>query len=135
VVILVAIAVGLLVWHGTRTSQGYQAIQSRRAQIRGLWHDVRIFALRGVFLLIAFIFILYVALRHLPTSPVGLCVLGDLRECDHHAPGGVLEGSADKGARPGGGGAGGCVVGKVQVKQSVRRGRAAIFLRPDLRRF
>src|SRR5580704_19686156 len=63
-----------------------------------------------------------------------LGVLENLRECDHYASGGVLEGSADKGARRRRGGAGRRVVGKVQVQQPVRRDRAAVFLRPDLRR-
>jgi hypothetical protein len=40
----------------------------------------------------------------------------------------VLDGSGDKGARLCGGGAGRRVVGEVQVQQSVRRGRAAVFL-------
>ena len=64
----------------------------------------------------------------------GLGVLNDFRECDHDASGGVLDGSGDKGARLCGGGAGRRVVGEVQVQQSVRRGRAAVFLGPDLRR-
>jgi hypothetical protein len=64
----------------------------------------------------------------------GLGVLDDFREGDHDASGGVLDGSADKGARLRGGGAGRRVVGEVQVQQPVRRGRAAVFLGPDLRR-
>ena len=64
----------------------------------------------------------------------GLGVLGNFRECNHDASGGVLDGSGDKGARLRGGGAGRRVVGEVQVQQSVRRGRAAVFLGPDLRR-
>lgn len=46
----------------------------------------------------------------------GLGVVEDLRECDHDASGGVLEGGADKGARLRSGGAGGGVVGEVQVQ-------------------
>ena len=65
---------------------------------------------------------------------VGLGVLEDFRECDHYASGGVLDGSGDKGARLCGGGTGRRVVGEVQVQQSVRRGRAAVFLGPYLRR-
>lgn len=64
----------------------------------------------------------------------GLGVLEDFRECDHYASRGVLDGGGDKGARLCGGGAGRRVVGEVQVQQSVRRGRAAVFLGPDLRR-
>jgi hypothetical protein len=64
VVILVAIAVGFLVWHATRASQARQAIQSRRAQIRGLWQDVWTFALRGIVMLILFIIVMVVALKH-----------------------------------------------------------------------
>ena len=64
----------------------------------------------------------------------GLGVLEDVRECDQYASGGVLDGSGDKGARLCGGGAGRRVVGEIQVQQSVRRGRAAVFPGPDLRR-
>ena len=64
----------------------------------------------------------------------GLRVLEDFRECNHYASGGVLDGSGDKGARLCGGGAGRGVVAEVKVQQSVRRGRAAVFLGQDLRR-
>ena len=56
----------------------------------------------------------------------------DFGECDHDASGGVLEGCSHKGARLCGGGAGRRIVGKVQVQQSIRRRRAAVFRRPDL---
>src|ERR1700675_4618139 len=64
----------------------------------------------------------------------GLGVLEDFRKCDHYASGGVLDGSGDQGARLCGGGAGRSLVVEVQVQQPVGRGRAAVFLGPDLRR-
>ena len=62
--VLVAIIAGLLVWHFTRASQARAAIRSRRQQIRGLWGDVRLFLLRGVIVLAAFIIVMIVALKH-----------------------------------------------------------------------
>src|SRR3954471_19527798 len=64
----------------------------------------------------------------------GLGVLEDFCECDQNASGGVLAGSGDEGTRLCGGGARRCVVGEVQVQQSVRRSRADVLLGPDLRR-
>ena len=51
-------------WHFTRASQARAAIRSRRQQIRGLWGDVRLFLLRGVIVLAAFIIVMIVALKH-----------------------------------------------------------------------
>ena len=56
---------GLLVWHFTRASQAHGAIRSRRAQIRGLWREIRTFVLRGILVLIAFVIVMYVALKHI----------------------------------------------------------------------
>jgi drug/metabolite transporter (DMT)-like permease len=66
VIFVVAIATALLVWHATRASQARAGIQSRRAQIRGLWKDVWTFAFRGIFMLFLFIIVMVVALKHLP---------------------------------------------------------------------
>ena len=64
-VIIVAIAAGLLVWHATRASQAHQAIQSRRAQIRSLWQDVWTFLVRGIAMLFLFVIVMIVALKKL----------------------------------------------------------------------
>jgi hypothetical protein len=61
--IIVAILAGLLVWHATRASQARLAVRSRRAQIRGLWREIRTFAARGAVVLILFIIVMVVALR------------------------------------------------------------------------
>lgn len=63
-VILVAIAAGLLVWHATRANQARLGIRSRRGQIRSMWSEIRTFALRGIVVLIVFILLMAVALRH-----------------------------------------------------------------------
>ncbi len=60
---LLAIAVGLLVWHATRANQARLGIRSRRAQIRVMWGDIRTFALRGVIVLILLILLIVVALK------------------------------------------------------------------------
>ena len=62
--ILIAIAAGLLVWHATRANQARLGIRSRRGQIRGMRGEIRTFALRGVVLLIVFILLMVVALKH-----------------------------------------------------------------------
>jgi hypothetical protein len=63
-VILIAIAAGLLVWHATRANQARLGIRSRRGQIRNMWSEIRTFALRGIVVLIVFILLMVVALRH-----------------------------------------------------------------------
>jgi len=63
-VILVAIVVGLLVWHATRANQARLGIRSRRGQIKGMWREIRTFALRGIVVLIVLILLLLVALKH-----------------------------------------------------------------------
>jgi hypothetical protein len=63
-VILIAIAAGLLVWHATRANQARLGIRSRRGQIRNMWSEIRTFALRGIVVLIVFILLMAVALRH-----------------------------------------------------------------------
>lgn len=61
--ILIAIAVGLLVWHATRANQARLGIRSRRTQIRGMRRETRTFALRGIVVLIVVIFLVAVALK------------------------------------------------------------------------
>jgi hypothetical protein len=63
VTVLIAIAVGLLVWHATRANQARLAIRSRRGQIKSLWGEIRGFALRAIVLLIVLIFLVVVALK------------------------------------------------------------------------
>jgi hypothetical protein len=63
VTVLIAIAVGLLVWHSTRANQARLAIRSRRGQIKSLWSEIRGFALRAIVLLIVLIFLVVVALK------------------------------------------------------------------------
>jgi len=60
---LLAIVAGFLVWHATRANQARLAIRSRRAQIKTLWRETRGFALRGIVLLVVFIFLIAVALK------------------------------------------------------------------------
>jgi ABC-type Fe3+ transport system permease subunit len=64
-VIVVMIVTGLLVWHFTRASQARAAIRSRRNQIRGLWKEIRMFVARGLIVLIVFVIVMIVALKHL----------------------------------------------------------------------
>jgi len=61
--LLLMIAVGLLVWHATRANQARLGIRSRRAQIKGMWGEVRTFGMRGIVVLVVFIFLLVVALK------------------------------------------------------------------------
>jgi hypothetical protein len=60
---LLAIAVGFLVWHATRANQARLGIRSRRAQIRTMWREIRMFALRGIIVLILLILLIVVALK------------------------------------------------------------------------
>lgn len=62
--ILIAVVAGLLVWHATRANQARLGIRSRRGQIKGMWREIRRFALRGVLVLIVFLLLLGIALRH-----------------------------------------------------------------------
>ena len=62
--IVIAIAVGLLVWHATRANQARLGIRSRRGQIRGMWREIRTFELRGIVVLMVFILLIVVALNH-----------------------------------------------------------------------
>lgn len=62
--ILIAIAAGLLVWHATRANQARLGIRSRRGQIRNMWSEIRTFVLRGIVVLIVFILLMAVALKH-----------------------------------------------------------------------
>ena len=63
-VIIVAIVAGLLVWHATRAHQARLGIRSRRGQIKGMARESRVFALRGVVVLIVFVLLLYAAVKH-----------------------------------------------------------------------
>ena len=63
-VILIAIVAGLLVWHATRANQARLGIRSRRGQIKSMWREIRMFALRGIVVLIVFIALMIVALKH-----------------------------------------------------------------------
>jgi hypothetical protein len=63
-VILIAIVVGLAVWHATRANQARLGIRSRRVQIKGMRREIRTFALRGIVVLIVLILLLVVALKH-----------------------------------------------------------------------
>jgi len=63
-VILIAIVAGLLVWHATRANQARLGIRSRRGQIKSMWGEIRTFALRGIVVLIVFIALMIVALKH-----------------------------------------------------------------------
>ena len=61
--ILIAIAVGLLVWHATRANQARLGIRSRRTQIRGMRRETRTFALRGIVVLVVFFILVALALK------------------------------------------------------------------------
>jgi hypothetical protein len=63
VTLLIAVAVGLLVWHATRANQARLAIRSRRGQIKSLWGEIRGFALRAVVLLIVLAILAFVWLK------------------------------------------------------------------------
>jgi hypothetical protein len=63
-VILVAIVVGLLVWHATRANQARLGIRSRRGQIKSMSREIRTFTLRGTVVLIVLMLLLYVAAKH-----------------------------------------------------------------------
>jgi hypothetical protein len=63
-VILIAIAAGLLVWHATRANQARLGIRSRRGQIKGMSREIRTFALRGLVVLVIFILLLRAGLKY-----------------------------------------------------------------------
>jgi hypothetical protein len=63
-VILIAVAAGLLVWHATRANQARLGIRSRRGQIKGMSREIRTFALRGIVVLIVFLLLLRVGLKY-----------------------------------------------------------------------
>jgi hypothetical protein len=63
VTLLIALAVGLLVWHATRANQARLAIRSRRGQIKSLWGEIRGFALRAIVLLIVLGILAFVWLK------------------------------------------------------------------------
>ncbi|HXW46775.1 MAG TPA: hypothetical protein VEL03_18435 [Streptosporangiaceae bacterium] len=63
-IVLIVIAAGLLVWHATRANQARLGIRSRRGQIKAMWHEIRTFALRGLVVLIVFVLLIVVALKH-----------------------------------------------------------------------
>ncbi len=61
--ILIAIAVGLLVWHATRANQARLGIRSRRGQIRNMRREIQKFALRGIVVLIIVIILAAILLK------------------------------------------------------------------------
>jgi hypothetical protein len=61
---VIAIVAGLLVWHATRANQARLGVRSRRGQIKSMWHEIRLFALRGVVVLVVLILLIYVAVRN-----------------------------------------------------------------------
>jgi hypothetical protein len=63
VAVLIAIVAGYLVWHFTRANQARLGIRSRRGQIRGMRSEIQKFALRGIVVLIVFVFLLAIALN------------------------------------------------------------------------
>jgi hypothetical protein len=63
-VLIVAIAVGLVVWHGTRANQARLGIRSRKGQIKGMRREIRKFVLRGAVVLIVFIILVIAVVRH-----------------------------------------------------------------------
>jgi hypothetical protein len=64
VTVIIAIAVGLIVWHATRANQARLGIRTRRGQIKSMWREIRTFVLRGIVLLIVLIILVVFALRH-----------------------------------------------------------------------
>jgi hypothetical protein len=63
-VLIVAIAVGLVVWHGTRANQARLGIRSRKGQIKGMRREIRKFVLRGAIVLIVFIILVIAVVKH-----------------------------------------------------------------------
>jgi hypothetical protein len=63
VAVLIAIVAGLLVWHFTRANQARLGIRSRRGQIRGMRGEIQKFALRGIVVLIVFVFLMAIVLK------------------------------------------------------------------------
>jgi hypothetical protein len=63
-VLIVAIAVGLVVWHATRANQARLGIRSRKGQIKGMRREIRKFALRGIIVLIVFIILVIAVVKH-----------------------------------------------------------------------
>jgi hypothetical protein len=61
---LLAVVAGYLVWHFTRANQARLGIRSRKGQIKGMWSEIRKFAMRGIVVLIVLIFLLYVTIKH-----------------------------------------------------------------------
>jgi hypothetical protein len=62
--VLIAIAVGLVVWHATRVNQARLGIRSRRGQIRTMSREIRTFVLRGIVVLTVFVLLVIAALKH-----------------------------------------------------------------------
>ncbi len=63
-VLIVAIAVGLVVWHATRANQARLGIRSRKGQIKGMRREIRKFALRGTIVLVVFIILVIAVVKH-----------------------------------------------------------------------
>jgi hypothetical protein len=62
--ILLVVVAGYLVWHATRANQARLGIRSRRGQIKGMGREIRKFLLRGIVVLIIFILLIVVAIKH-----------------------------------------------------------------------
>ena len=63
-VFVVAIAVGLVVWHATRANQARLGIRSRKGQIKGMRREIRKFVLRGTIVLVVFIILVIAVVKH-----------------------------------------------------------------------
>jgi hypothetical protein len=63
VAILIAIVVGLLVWHATRANQARLGIRSRRGQIRNMRREIQKFVLRGILVLIILVILTAILLK------------------------------------------------------------------------
>lgn len=61
--ILIAIVVGLLVWHATRANQARLGIRSRRGQIRNMRREIQKFVLRGILVLIILVILTAILLK------------------------------------------------------------------------
>ena len=61
--ILIAIVVGLLVWHATRANQARLGIRSRRGQIRNMRREIQKFVLRGILVLVILIILTAILLK------------------------------------------------------------------------
>jgi hypothetical protein len=61
--IVIAIVVGLLVWHATRANQARLGIRSRRGQIRNMRREIQKFVLRGILVLVILVILTAILLK------------------------------------------------------------------------